>query len=106
MSEAQIQAGIVRWLKQQPEIWIFKVHGGGWGRRGVPDILVCHQGRMVGMEVKGSQKAKPSESQELEIYRINLAGGVAGVVRSVDDARQLLEKASMQAAAYEAVCQA
>ena len=51
---------------------------------GIPDIIGCFKGRMIGIEVK-SQKGTVSEYQKAFIDRINQAGGLAFVARSLDD---------------------
>ena len=63
-----------------------------YGRRGVPDILVCHAGRFIGLELKRpGQDAK--SHQNLEHERIRSAGGTAAVVRSVLDLDHVLSGA-------------
>lgn len=60
-----------------------------YGRRGVPDILVCHAGRFVGLELKRPGQAASSH-QGIEHERIRSAGGQAAVVRSVADLENVL----------------
>ena len=51
---------------------------------GVPDIIGCFKGRLIGIEIK-SEKGVVSEYQKEFIENINRAGGLAFVARSVDD---------------------
>ena len=51
----------------------------GYGRSGVPDIIVCVKGRFVAIECK-AEGNKPTALQERELARIKQAGGVAVVV--------------------------
>lgn len=51
---------------------------------GVPDILGIYNGRLLGIEVK-TRGGKVSEYQQKFIDAINQRGGIAFVVRSVDD---------------------
>ena len=60
--------------------------------RGVPDILLCAYGRFVGMEVK-RPGMKPSEHQQEQIDGINAAGGLAGVVTSIEGAELMIAQA-------------
>lgn len=87
--------------KAHKDVWIFKVHGGPYQRAGVPDLLMCWEGLFIGMEVKHQ---KPGESeqaarerttlrQRIEIRKIMQSGGMAGVVLSVDQALDLIERA-------------
>ena len=51
---------------------------------GAPDIIICHQGRFIGLEVK--QPGKPlSDAQRAFQARIRGAGGRYEVITSVDD---------------------
>lgn len=80
-------------------MWFFKVVGSPYQMSGVPDILVCIEGMLFGLEVKHQ---KPGESEQhardratpgqlVQIMRINRAGGKAGVVISVQEALALIE---------------
>jgi penicillin-binding protein-related factor A (putative recombinase) len=51
---------------------------------GVPDIIGCFKGRMIGIEIK-SEKGVVSEYQKEFIENINRAGGLAFVARSLED---------------------
>jgi hypothetical protein len=51
---------------------------------GVPDIIGIHKGRMIAIELK-APKGVVSEAQQEFIDRINEAGGLAFVARSLDD---------------------
>ena len=51
---------------------------------GVPDLICCFKGRLVGIEIK-AEKGIVSEYQKEFIDNINRAGGLAFVARSVDD---------------------
>jgi pantoate kinase len=53
--------------------------GTGYGNSGVPDFLVCCNGRFIGIEAKAGTN-KPTALQEHHIQRIFDAGGYALVV--------------------------
>jgi hypothetical protein len=61
---------------------------GGYGRSGVPDIIVCYRGRFLGVECKAGYN-KPTLLQEAEMAKIHRAGGATMVVR--EDTLELLE---------------
>lgn len=92
--EARILKAIERWLqslwRDGEPIWWLKVHGGPMQRAGVPDLLVCHRGWFVGLEVKAPGK-EPTGLQEETMRRIVEAGGVACAVTSADEAAAALE---------------
>lgn len=101
-NETQVVAAIKRRLLEcWPGSWILKVAGGPYQEPGVPDLVVCVQGRFVALEVK---HRKPGESdrhargratvqQAEQIRRIWKAGGVADVVLTPDEAEQVVRVA-------------
>lgn len=112
MSTVTNETGLVRkiWtalLQEYPDAWVFKVHGGPMQMAGVPDLLLCIDGVMIGVEVKF---VRPGEShqhaveratpgQRLQIGRIIAAGGMAGVVTSVEETLSLIERGLRRAPA-------
>lgn len=68
----------------------YKTHGAADVQRGLPDIICCYKGRFVGLEVKRPGK-DATELQAFTIEQIRRAGGVAGVVHSVEEALGLLQ---------------
>jgi hypothetical protein len=75
------------------DIWFFKVHGSSAQKAGVPDTVGCINGRFFGMEAKAGNN-QPSLKQDREINLIRLAGGSAGVVWSLDEAKRFIEEAA------------
>lgn len=98
-NEKQLVDRIVKAVKKEyPQSWVLKVHGGGYQRSGIPDILICHKGRLFGFEVKHQKTGETEEHareratalQLKEIKDIQTAGGIADVVLSVDHVLDLL----------------
>lgn len=101
-NETQLTARIVRAIERNyPDAWVLKVHGGGYQRVGVPDLLVCVMGKLIGIEVK---HRKPGESfdhmrsrvtdvQWREIEKIRAAGGAANVADSEEAALAIIRGA-------------
>ena len=87
MLEQHIQTAILRYLKTRPDCWCVKVMVGSVN--GTPDILAVIGGRFVAIEVK-APAGKVSPIQQAQIDRINAAGGLAFVARSVDDVKAAL----------------
>ena len=86
--EAKIKTLICDYLKSIGAWYDRSVRS--YGRRGVPDILVCYKGRFFGIEVKVPGK-KPDPWQERELLAITLARGVSFVAYSVEDVRGIME---------------
>ena len=57
---------------------------------GVSDLIGWTQGRFVAIEVKGGRR-QPTDEQAAFIELVRRSGGLAGVARSIDDARAILE---------------
>jgi len=69
---------------------------GGYGSSGVPDFLVCHKGRFIGIECKAGSN-KPTALQEKNLLDIEQRGGIAIVINedNVDRLLQILQTASL-----------
>ena len=67
---------------------------------GIPDLLMCTSGLLIGLEVKhqkagesleaARKRATPTQRQQFR--EINAAGGMAGVVTSVEEALELVQR--------------
>lgn len=89
MKEADIVKAILRYLKTVPKCFFWKEHGGMYGTAGIPDIIACINGRFYGFEVK-TEDGRPTKLQESTIRKIKNAGGIALVVRSVDEVKAVI----------------
>ncbi len=88
--ESRLVAKILKELRSQGGWW-FKTHGSPYQMAGIPDILGCHQGRFVALEVKVPGKEhETSTRQDWTMKRIQEAGGVATVVSSKSGALGVL----------------
>jgi Holliday junction resolvase len=76
--EAKVKKKVVDILKAAGAYYFFPATG-GFGRSGVPDIIVCFKGRFIGIECKAGSN-KPTALQENELKKIRAAGGNAFVV--------------------------
>ena len=90
MLEKDITNKILRHLRTREKCYCFKEHGGCYGSSGIPDIICCYRGKFIAFEVK-TPKGKTTVLQDINIRRINDAGGIAVVVRSLDDVRKVLK---------------
>jgi hypothetical protein len=82
MTEAQFQAKVIRFLKEQ-NIYLVKVWGGGFQKSGIPDLLCCVNGYFVAVELK-SEKGLTAKLQDYNLDRIRESGGVGMVLRPAD----------------------
>ena len=98
--ERTITDGIMRWLKAEG-YWAVKIHGAAYQTAGLPDIIaIDRRGRFVGLEVKRPIIGKVTELQKRTLENINLGGGYAVVVRSVEDAMEAMKNSMDGKAAF------
>jgi len=90
--ESKVKKAVKIMLDAQGAYYFFPATG-GYGRSGVPDIIVCHQGRFIGIECKAGDNV-PTALQERELQRIRDGGGYALWVneKNVDDVHKLLKQ--------------
>lgn len=89
VTEKVFENNIKKYLDTLPKCWYFKVHGGPYQKSGIPDIVGVYRGRFFGIEVKKpGEKATPL--QAFIISQMIKAGGLAGVVVTVEDAERIL----------------
>ena len=87
--ERNLQRSILKRLARVPRSWWVKFDG---STSGVPDVLGCVYGRFVAMELK-QEGRYPTKMQRYMMARIEQAGGIVGVVRSVEEALALVDRA-------------
>lgn len=72
----------------------FKVHGSEFMMAGLPDIIVCAEGRFIGLETKlPDTRGNVSPRQALVHSQIRDAGGIATVVCSPAEALEAVRAA-------------
>jgi hypothetical protein len=86
MNEAALIQKIRKYLATVPECFFWKEHGGQYGTAGIPDLIVCYKGKFIALEAKVG-KNQPTRLQAATIKQIRNAGGVAVVVRSLEDVK-------------------
>jgi Holliday junction resolvase len=88
--EKKVKDKVVVQLKKLGAYYFYPVTG-GYGSSGVPDIVVCHRGRFIGIECKAGRN-KPTKLQELNLKQIADAGGIALVINeeNVNDVAHIL----------------
>ena len=69
----------------------FKIHGSAMMMRGLPDVFGCYRGFFLGLETKMPEGKGPEPAQRHRIREIRAAGGISYVVRSVRDARRVMD---------------
>ena len=83
ITEHALTLGIRQLLKYH-RVWHFKHWGGPMGEKGVSDIIGCKDGRFLAIEIK-TEKGRVTPHQQRFLDRVNEAGGVAFVARSIED---------------------
>jgi len=91
-TEASVVSAILKHLNSRPDTYARKTTG-TTRSRGWPDIVGCHRGRFLALEVKrpgGSYGATPLQAAELTKWA--RAGAIAGVVTSVEETIEALKR--------------
>ena len=94
--ESTIQTHILEYLRHMGA-YSLNVGGSAVTATGTPDILCCYKGHFVALEIKkphGSYGA--TTAQRIRIKQIQKAGGVAGLVTSVQGVARLLKQIGEQ----------
>jgi len=72
------------YLKSVPNTWFYRTNSMGYGRRGIPDFIVCYRSFFFTVEVKVGLD-KPTPWQERELKGVREAGGATIVAYALDD---------------------
>ena len=83
--EAKVKRAVTSYLKNMGAYYFYPVTG-VYGASGVPDIIVCYEGKFIAIECKAGSN-KPTALQEKNLNDINKAGGFSMVINedNVDD---------------------
>ena len=96
MLERDVVAAIKKYLiSLGRDIFFWKEHGGPYSTSGIPDIICCYKGRVLGLEAK-LPGGKLTELQKRALDKINAAGGIARRVQSVDDVKVIIAQADRE----------
>lgn len=89
--ETLFQDKVLRYLKEVGGYWV-KIHVSSFTSKGVPDIVGCYKGKFIAFELKRPDgKGRLSKLQEYNIELINLAGGYATSINSLEEMKELFE---------------
>ena len=76
--EGKVKDKCTALLKQYRAYYFFPMMG-GFARSGIPDIIVCHEGKFLGVECKAGRNTT-TPLQEAEMLKIREAGGSTLVI--------------------------
>lgn len=77
--EGKFQDKIISWLNDIGD-FVTKFSANGITKTGVPDVLICHKGLYIGLEVK-KEKGIISDIQQWNINKIRESGGYAYCIK-------------------------
>lgn len=87
MSEQKIQAAIMKYILAKGGYPVKVIAA---TKAGIPDIVACYKSKFVAFEIK-AETGTASPLQIANIHNIKLAGGYAAVIRSTEEAKELLD---------------
>jgi len=85
--ESDFTKAALKWLNSQSSTWAVKYHSSAYTTYGVPDILCSVNGIFLALELK-AEGGKATPLQEQVIAKINLMGGIAHVVWTMDEIKE------------------
>lgn len=68
--------------KERKPVWFIKTRGGPMQRAGLPDYILCINGRFGALELKNprDENPKPTPAQRLQLREIHRSGGFSWVM--------------------------
>tara|TARA_R100001443_G_scaffold44900_2_gene57816 strand:+ start:1729 stop:2034 length:306 start_codon:yes stop_codon:yes gene_type:complete len=79
--EGKIKLKLDKMLKSyNKDVWYFNPQSGIFGKSGIPDKILCVNGKFIGVECKADRTKKPTALQLQCMEKISQAGGVCFVV--------------------------
>lgn len=82
--ESKVKQKIKKVLDKYNVYYFFPI-GGPYGRRGIPDIVGCANGRFFAIEVKSAGRSNTvTQLQKRELLNIEFNGGIAMIVVGED----------------------
>ena len=88
MTEQAIQRVIIKYLKTIS--YVVKIISAS--KSGIPDLLICYKGRFIAFEVKTpDKKSNASDLQQHNINEIIKNGGLAYVVWSLEQVKEIIK---------------
>jgi len=86
-TETELTKQIMGYLKYVPDSSFKKIRG-SIGMKGLLDIIGCWRGQYIELEIKTKRgRLKPHQLER--ILQIRKAGGIAGMIRNVEDVEQI-----------------
>ena len=92
MKESAVQKKLMVAINDRfgTDIYLRKIHQSMYSHAGIPDVLVCYRGKLVGIEIK-TLTGKPTKLQWRELKLIREAGGVATICFGVEDIERVIK---------------
>ena len=90
-NETAIKKSILAYLGKIPAGFVWKIHGGRYGKSGMPDIAFILGGRIFFFEVKVPGETA-SDLQKEMMHRLTAAGAACYVVTSRKETQNIIEK--------------
>lgn len=90
MLEKNFQKNVKKYLQEKGAYVVNYVAQSVYGVNGIPDLLVCYNGRFIGLELK-VPPYKATEIQIVNLKKIRKAGGIGEVFPYTKDWKEKLD---------------
>lgn len=84
-----VEDPIAQYIETELNGYVIQFHGGTFQKRGVPDIVASIDGVFYGIECKREKNAYLMPQQKKHLIQIAEDGGVAMVVRSLEEFKEM-----------------
>ena len=83
--EGKVKGALKKYLTSLGEdCWYYCPVPTGYGKRGVPDFIICYKGYFMGVETKRAKGGTSQVWQDDQQEQIRTAGGISGRVTDVE----------------------
>lgn len=90
--ESDVTTEVLRDLNTRPRHRFRKMHQGAFSGSGQSDVYGCAEGRMVVIEMKASEKKKPTPKQHRALLQWQEADALVGVAASLEHVEQIMAR--------------
>lgn len=90
MRESRLQSKIIAYLKANG-IYYVNTYGSGMTAKGVPDLLICLNGKFIAFECKVGVNGLQVD-QQIHAIRIKRSGGKHYCPRTLEEAIKIIER--------------
>ena len=90
--ESKEQKDVIDWVMRKENVWLVKFTATVFSKKGIPDLILCVNGRFVGIEMKRPKGGVRSPLQKREREKILKSGGICEFCETAVAAKRLIQE--------------